>query len=480
MTALVRAIAAREVQRQYLALAHGRRRGDALQHRGADRPRSRKSRVRMAGRRAAASRRAPTSSALAASAAHCARALHPAHRPHAPDPRAPGVARPSAGRRRALRRRAGARPGAPGAACARAGASRTRARRAARLRAPSRRPTLPPRGEQCTSRRCEPRRVRYNAGNPGQPLPWRSRKRQAHPARSRRSPREPEREPRRRGHDAPRGRRTAHRESAPGTLQPLRPGLTAQASSRSNDRLACRRMRRSTVHDDHPDAKRVLETALICAQQPLPLREMRVLFDDELGADTLRALLDELAHDWAGRGVELVALASGWRFQSRPEMREYLDRLQPREAAEVLARRAGDAGHHRLPPAGDARRHRGHPRRRRQHARSSSSSRTAAGSRRSATARRRAGRRCIATTRQFLDDLGLALARPAADARRRRARPRARRPQRPSRLAAATATAQAELAWRRRAGRRDRRAPEPIPPTPPANAASEAPMERQA
>jgi segregation and condensation protein B len=92
------------------------------------------------------------------------------------------------------------------------------------------------------------------------------------------------------------------------------------------------------------DAKRVLETALICAQQPLPLRDMRVLFDDQVGADTLRALLDELTRDWENRGVELVALSSGWRFQSRPEMREYLDRLHPekpprysRAALETLA-----------------------------------------------------------------------------------------------------------------------------------------------
>ncbi|WP_051243006.1 SMC-Scp complex subunit ScpB [Azohydromonas australica] len=77
------------------------------------------------------------------------------------------------------------------------------------------------------------------------------------------------------------------------------------------------------------DAKRVLETALICAQQPLPLRELRLLFDQQLGADTLRALLDEIARDWQGRGVELVTLASGWRFQSRPEMQPYLARLQP-------------------------------------------------------------------------------------------------------------------------------------------------------
>ena len=77
------------------------------------------------------------------------------------------------------------------------------------------------------------------------------------------------------------------------------------------------------------DAKRVLETALICASQPLPLRDLRVLFADAVGADTLRSLLDELTREWEGRGVELVALATGWRLQSRPEMREYLDRLNP-------------------------------------------------------------------------------------------------------------------------------------------------------
>ena len=77
------------------------------------------------------------------------------------------------------------------------------------------------------------------------------------------------------------------------------------------------------------DAKRVLETALICSQQPLPVRELRVLFNDELAADTIKALLGDLQNDWAQRGVELVHVASGWRFQSRPQMREYLDRLHP-------------------------------------------------------------------------------------------------------------------------------------------------------
>jgi len=73
----------------------------------------------------------------------------------------------------------------------------------------------------------------------------------------------------------------------------------------------------------------VLETALICAQEPIKLNELRKLFDDELSADTLRALLTSLADRWTGRGVELVALASGWRFQSVAPMQKYLDRLRP-------------------------------------------------------------------------------------------------------------------------------------------------------
>lgn len=77
------------------------------------------------------------------------------------------------------------------------------------------------------------------------------------------------------------------------------------------------------------DAKRVLETALICSQQPLQVRDMRALFDDGLGLDTLKVLLQELQQDWAQRGVELVSVATGWRFQSRPEMRGFLDRLHP-------------------------------------------------------------------------------------------------------------------------------------------------------
>jgi segregation and condensation protein B len=76
-------------------------------------------------------------------------------------------------------------------------------------------------------------------------------------------------------------------------------------------------------------AQRVLETALLTAGQPLSLRDMRVLFDDALGADTLRQMLQDLQLEWAQKGLELTRVASGWRFQSRPELRTYLDRLHP-------------------------------------------------------------------------------------------------------------------------------------------------------
>jgi segregation and condensation protein B len=80
------------------------------------------------------------------------------------------------------------------------------------------------------------------------------------------------------------------------------------------------------------EAKGILEAALLTTQSPLPLSELRKLFDDAVGADTLRALLEELRADWANRSVELVALSSGWRFQTKPEYGQYLARLNPDKA----------------------------------------------------------------------------------------------------------------------------------------------------
>lgn len=90
---------------------------------------------------------------------------------------------------------------------------------------------------------------------------------------------------------------------------------------------------------DNLEAKKVLETALLCAREPLSIHSLKKLFvelDDQerprgpgVGADTIKELLEELRLDWAGRGVEVISLATGWRFQSRPEMKLYLDRLNP-------------------------------------------------------------------------------------------------------------------------------------------------------
>jgi segregation and condensation protein B len=81
------------------------------------------------------------------------------------------------------------------------------------------------------------------------------------------------------------------------------------------------------------DAKRILETALLCAAGPLSVQDMNLLFDEPFGMDDLRSMLIELATSWHERGVELVEVATGWRFQSRLEMRPYLDRLNPEKPA---------------------------------------------------------------------------------------------------------------------------------------------------
>ncbi len=82
----------------------------------------------------------------------------------------------------------------------------------------------------------------------------------------------------------------------------------------------------------NPDEiKRILETALLTSQDPLPVSELKKLFDEEFSAEVLRRLLEELAHDWDCKGVELVNVADGWRFHARPEMQRFLDRLNPQK-----------------------------------------------------------------------------------------------------------------------------------------------------
>lgn len=88
------------------------------------------------------------------------------------------------------------------------------------------------------------------------------------------------------------------------------------------------------------DCKRVIEAALLAASAPLAVSQLRRLFERDPGSELVRRLLDELRTDWSDRGVELVQLASGWRFQTRAEYQVYLDRLKdersPRYSRAVL------------------------------------------------------------------------------------------------------------------------------------------------
>lgn len=83
--------------------------------------------------------------------------------------------------------------------------------------------------------------------------------------------------------------------------------------------------------DDLDQVKTILETTLLTAQEPLPVAELCKVFDGEIGADTVRRLLEDLRTAWQGRGVELVSVSSGWRFQAKPEYQRYLDRLNPQK-----------------------------------------------------------------------------------------------------------------------------------------------------
>ncbi len=77
------------------------------------------------------------------------------------------------------------------------------------------------------------------------------------------------------------------------------------------------------------DAERILEAALLCAPHPMPVREMRALFDDTVSADTVRGMLARIQAQWQGKGVMLCEVASGWRFQTRADVQVHLDRLHP-------------------------------------------------------------------------------------------------------------------------------------------------------
>src|SRR5260370_11985557 len=82
---------------------------------------------------------------------------------------------------------------------------------------------------------------------------------------------------------------------------------------------------------DRAQIKRVLEAALLSSAEPLPVADLRKMFDEEVGSDVIRRLLEELSTEWAEKGAVLVNVASGWRFQVRPDYQKFLDRLSPQK-----------------------------------------------------------------------------------------------------------------------------------------------------
>jgi segregation and condensation protein B len=82
---------------------------------------------------------------------------------------------------------------------------------------------------------------------------------------------------------------------------------------------------------DLGNVKTVVEAVLLVSQEPLPLSELKKLFDEEPSSDALRRVLEELRQDWQGRGVELTRVASGWRFRARPEIQKFIERINPQK-----------------------------------------------------------------------------------------------------------------------------------------------------
>ncbi len=88
---------------------------------------------------------------------------------------------------------------------------------------------------------------------------------------------------------------------------------------------------KSSESVDPDQVKRILEAALLTSQDPLPLSELKRLFDDELSTEILRKLLEELREKWTKGGIELVCVASGWRFHAKSEIQEFLNKLNPQK-----------------------------------------------------------------------------------------------------------------------------------------------------
>jgi len=77
---------------------------------------------------------------------------------------------------------------------------------------------------------------------------------------------------------------------------------------------------------------RIVEAALLAASQPLTATQLHALFigdalEEQVSASEIDAALQELQAASAERGVELVEVASGWRFQVRAEVHPWVARL---------------------------------------------------------------------------------------------------------------------------------------------------------
>ena len=87
-----------------------------------------------------------------------------------------------------------------------------------------------------------------------------------------------------------------------------------------------------TLESLNPEkAKQILEAALLSTQEPLPISELRKLFDQELSNPVISKLLEDIRDKWRDSGIELVTVASGWRFQTKPEMQPFLEKLAPQK-----------------------------------------------------------------------------------------------------------------------------------------------------
>ena len=90
--------------------------------------------------------------------------------------------------------------------------------------------------------------------------------------------------------------------------------------------------------------KETIEVALLTSSRPLSIDDIQKLFEEKVERSTLRMLIDEIKNDWQEKTMDLVQVASGFRFEAKSSFCENLTRLNPdrlvkysRAVLEVLA-----------------------------------------------------------------------------------------------------------------------------------------------